>query len=722
MDLCRLKFFLNLALLLCLISPAFAQESAPDWDSTEQNVFIRIFQDKGVIQGGEDVSLVIKQIIRPHWHTYWRNAGDSGEPMRSNWSLPDGFSLSEIKWPTPLKLPFDPLVNYGYEKEALLTQTLTIPSDIPDGAIHIPVRFDILVCKEICIPESVEKVLSFNDGKLNEDEAGPEFFADAQNAIPHTDDKHGWKGQLSENNGNLILSLETPKTAEQLQDYEFEFFPYEYGLVDNAAVPSTIIDGNRVIFQQARGDFQLDRIKDFSGVLAIQEKSTTSRFGYEITPKRVDSIAVPASEHTDHNAEDASLNVTEAESVSLISALLFAIIGGVILNLMPCVFPVLSMKVLSLSKISQKSRSEAQSHGLAYTAGIILSFIAIAALLIILKTGGSEVGWGFHLQNPVVILLLSYLFFAVGLNLAGFFEIGGRLMSIGQGQKTEGVKGSFMTGILATIVATPCTAPFMAVALGYALIQPAYISLLIFAALGLGLALPYLIISFVPALQKLMPRPGVWMVTFKEFLAFPMFATTIWLLWILSNQIGMNGVAMPLIGLLGIAFAIWIFNHAGQTNGLKKTILIILSLVMLGGSLFGTIFEVQTYEMSKDKPMPEFGAPYSENALEDALKTDNPVFVEMTAAWCVTCKVNHYRAIDIEQTREIMALKDIVYLIGDWTNYDAEITKYLNKFGRNGVPIYIYYGRPDAKTGERPAPEMLPQILSPDIIAQALNK
>ncbi len=380
------------------------------------------------------------------------------------------------------------------------------------------------------------------------------------------------------------------------------------------------------------------------------------------------------------------------------------------------------MKALSLSKIAEKSKIEAQKHGIAYTAGIILSFLAIAGLLIILKSGGSEIGWGFHLQNPVVILLLAYLFFAIGLNLSGFFEIGGRLMSIGQGRKTEGVSGSFMTGILATLVATPCTAPFMAGAIGYAFLQPTPVALMIFATLGLGLALPYLLISFIPALHKMMPRPGQWMVTFKELLAFPMYATVIWLLWILSSQIDMNGFATPMIGLLGIVFSIWIYKYASTSQSAKNLFLMVLALGVFGGTMLYTVFQIQSFEMAKEQPMPEFGAPYSPAALENALSTDDPIFVEMTAAWCVTCKVNHYRAIDIQETRDIIDIRNVTYLIGDWTNHDAEITRYLNKFGRNGVPIYIYYGRPDVKTGKRPEPEMLPQILSPSIMAETLNR
>ena len=735
-----LKILLNVLLTFFLIMPAFAVDMEGvrtyladhkhniEWAETEQNVFIEVYLQQDQVKGKETIPVIIEQIIRPEWHTYWKNPGDSGEPLRANWELPEGFALSDISWPTPQKLPFDPLMNYGYENGVFLYQELLIPESIPEGEINIDVRFDILVCKEICIPESVEKTITLNGQQETSDHTVKpiKFFREALSYMPIKAEAHGWTADIGENNGNLVLNILGDINEPNLQKHIVEFFPYEYGVVDNPSPPSVSYENNQIILTQKRGEFSFDRIENLGGVLVLEDKRSGDRFGYELKPTLSDNIATANTEpSTETKTEEASSTETtdfDVSSVGLGQALLFALIGGLILNLMPCVFPVLSMKVLSLSKISEKSKQEAQLHGMAYTAGIIVSFLAIAGLLIALKAGGSGIGWGFHLQNPVVILLLAYLFFAIGLNLSGFFEIGTRLMGIGQGSQSSGLRGSFMTGVLATVVATPCTAPFMAAALGYALVQPAYIALLIFGTLGLGLALPYLLVSFVPALQKAMPRPGTWMVTFKELLAFPMFATVIWLLSVLSSQVGMNGIAFPLMGLLGISFAIWLHKHAGQSKDLKKIFLTILALLTLGSSLFFTIYKVQTFEMSKEKPMPELGISYSETALEDALKTEHPVFVEMTAAWCVTCKVNHYRAIGIPETVSIMKERDIIFMIGDWTNYDAEITKYLNKFGRNGVPIYIYYGRPDPETGKRPDPEMLPQILSPDIIAEALDR
>ena len=328
---------------------------------------------------------------------------------------------------------------------------------------------------------------------------------------------------------------------------------------------------------------------------------------------------------------------------------------------MPCVFPVLSIKALSLVKIAEKHPTAAKFHGLAYTAGVVLSFVLIAAILIALKAGGSQIGWGFQLQNPYVVGALALLLLTIGLNMAGVFEIrnpfgnlGGKLASGG------GYSGSFFTGVLATLVATPCTAPFMAGAIAYALLQSEIVALGIFAALGFGLALPYLLLSIVPAFQKMLPRPGRWMETFRKILSVPMFLAALWLGWVLTQQIGPQ-------------------NHDNL----------------------------------------EFGSAYSESALEAALKTDQPVFVEMTAAWCITCKVNHKTSIDIDSTKTLFKEKNVIYLVGDWTNEDPAITKFLQGYGRSGVPIYVYYAPPER--GQRPQPKVLPQVLTPAIVQNTLT-
>ncbi len=392
-----------------------------------------------------------------------------------------------------------------------------------------------------------------------------------------------------------------------------------------------------------------------------------------------------------------------------------------LINLMPCVFPVLLIKALSLVKIADKHPELARLHGLSYTAGVVLSFVAIAGALIALQTAGAGVGWGFHLQNPIVVTLLAYLLFIIGLNLSGLFEFGGEFVNIG-GKLTQGsgLGSSFFTGVLATLVATPCTAPFMGTAIGFALTQDPIVSLSVFAALGFGLALPYLALSFAPFLQHALPKPGAWMETFKELLAFPMYASAAWLVWVLSQQIGPMGMLGVLMGMVAIAFGLWLLKHRPKSGYWKAKTKIIAVIAFISAIALLPVGELAQPNNSVVQSM-EFGETYSPEKLEALLNENSPIFVEMTAAWCITCKVNHAIAINTDATKKLFAGTKVRYLIGDWTNQDLEITKYLNRYGRNGVPIYVYYGPKDAETCTRPDPKVLPQILTPGIVKNAIT-
>ncbi len=404
---------------------------------------------------------------------------------------------------------------------------------------------------------------------------------------------------------------------------------------------------------------------------------------------------------------------------SVVLTLVFAFIGGLILNLMPCVFPILSMKSLALVKMAQHEPKAVKQHGLAYTAGVVLSFVAIAGALIILQQGGMETGWGFQLQNPIIVAILIYTLFIVGLNLAGLFEVGHGLGNVGSHlTEKSGLIGAFFTGALATVVATPCTAPFMATAVGVALTQPPAVNLLIFATLGLGLAFPYLILSFVPSLRQSLPKPGAWMKTFQQFLAFPMFLATAWLLWVLAQQVGNVQLFSVFVGMIAIVFAFWVWPKAGK---LGRFVAIMSFLVALYGmpSLAHKVDAGDCYyEQARHLKM---GEEFSMSTLDYYLnKTDNPVMVEMTAAWCITCKLNHASSIDINATRTLFGTNNVAFLVGDWTNQNDEITKYLHSFGRNGVPLYVFYPAP-FEDGVRPDPVILPQLLTPSIVADTVE-
>ena len=390
-----------------------------------------------------------------------------------------------------------------------------------------------------------------------------------------------------------------------------------------------------------------------------------------------------------------------ATALPLYLALLFALLGGIILNLMPCVFPVLSIKALGLAGGGLSTRKR-HHQGLAYTAGVVSTFLAVALLLIGLRAGGEALGWGFQLQSPLFIAALVYLFFVMGLGFSGVFEAGAGLMNLGQDStRGHGLRHAYATGVLAAVVASPCTAPFMGTALGAALTQPAPVALTIFAGLGIGMALPFLLLSWVPALVACLPRPGPWMETFKQFLAFPLYLTCVWLLWVLGRQTGADGVAAVLAGLVLIALALWLLAVRTRTR-------MGLAALALAAALYLPLTPTQS-------EAPRLWEPYSQQRLDQLLAAGEPVFINLTADWCITCLANERVALSSEAFVDTLRDGGITYLKGDWTNSNPEITALLNANGRNGVPLYLFYPRGETR------PLLLPQILTPATVREALT-
>jgi len=689
-------FFVLLVSLIFLPSLAQAQGN---------NVSLRLLPERGVVGAGDEMWIAIEQSIKPDWHTYWVNPGDSGAAPKVKWSAPEGFKFGPIQWPVPEKILYEPLVNYGYEGNVVLLQRLQTPSNLPEGEITLSADYEILVCQEECIPEYGTLELSLNGpGAMEEDNSA--YIARALEELPVP-----YEGVASYRieDGDFVFEMEADAAfMDGVDAGDVAVFPVEWGLVDNMAQPQAVYEDGQLTLRQKAGERDVGEVEESEIVLTLGDER---------------AVSVTAEHAAGVFGAPADMMRAEGFSVGLlVQALGFALIGGVILNLMPCVFPVLSMKALSLVNMSEKERSHAQAHGLAYTLGVVLSFLAMAGILIALKAAGEEIGWGFQLQDPFVVGILLYVLFAVGLNLAGFFEVPGGFANAGSKlAQQQGLSGSFFTGVLAALVAAPCTAPFMAAAIGYALAQPAAVALAVFAALGFGLALPYLLLSYIPALQRVMPRPGAWMETFRQFLAFPMFGATVWLLWVLSQQAGPMGVLAIGIGLVLLAFAIWLFKVARGRRLVQLLAVIVAlgALAVVPGQAAMEPSEMGGAESAQAGALYEV---YSPAALEAALESDDPVFVEMTAAWCITCKVNHKTSINIDRTRRIIGERGVRYLVGDWTNQDAEITKFLQSYGRNGVPLYVYYGRPDPDSGKRPEPVLLPQILTPGVVAEYLDQ
>jgi len=743
------RFFAGLISTLILLTAAPHNATAQDTSAQaapERYAEVRLIAERATIRSGETLLIGIEKNLADGWHTYWLNAGDSGEPAKIKWHLPEGFHAGEQFWPVPVKITLGPLTSFGYEGQPVILQEIAAPYDLPEGPLTLTADIELLVCDDICIPEYGTYSLTLNDGRADSEQDAALIDA-ATNRLPM---KISWPAFYSEesDNGQRLFStrLEIEHAAVlagRAPGSAFDILTYEWGIIDNHASAVTVKEErSKLILHKPRGDRPLAQLGPVKMLVAYNDR--------EGHPAALEIIAAPEPEWlaglsargTAATSEQTGGDVLgrafagglpgsangPASLLTLATALLFALLGGIILNLMPCVFPILSMKALSLCKMSGQDDKEARMGGLFYTAGILACFAVIAGVLIALKAGGAQLGWGFHLQNPVIVLLLAYLLFVIGLSLSGLFEIKGGFT--GAGSKLAGrggATGAFFTGVLATLVATPCTAPFMGLALGFALVQPAPIAMAIFLMLGFGLALPYLLLAYIPALRGALPKPGPWMNTFKEFLAFPMYASAAWLVWVYSQQTTGLAVLYALAGLVSIGFAIWLFRITAKADSGRFALRALAILILLSALSFGLLERRDAGTVPAGSTMEaeiETGAAQSFSASRFAALEagDEPLFINMTAAWCITCKLNERVALNVPATRALFAEQNISYLIGDWTNEDPEITAYLARYGRNGVPLYVYYGPRDTQSGERPEAVVLPPLLTPTIVKNALSR
>lgn len=639
------------------------------------------------IAPGDSFSLLFSQEIAPGWHTYWRNPGDSGAEPKLNWELPDGVTVSEFSWPFPERIPYGPLMNFGYHDEVHLPVTVTVSEDYVGTEIVLSASGQVLVCEDICIPQKVSVSTRVPVGATVTDVESADLFRSVRASIPKPIDVPVNLARVGE---SLILKVGLPV----VQDHRIksvEYFPHHPDLIDNPAPQHHIVTAHGIEIELKPGfEFSEDNA-DLSGIIVITEDA-----GGEVISAF--EIAAPGQAASG-----------ETGGMSLLLAVVFAFLGGLILNLMPCVFPVLSIKVLSLVESVHADGGSIRMHGLVYGAGVVLSFLVIAGALIALRLGGEAIGWGFQLQSPVVVGLLAYLFVVIGLNLLGVFETGTWFMSLGSDAGGHGYGASFATGVLATVVAAPCTAPFMGAAIGFALTQSILVSLTVFAALGVGMATPYLALCYSPALIGRLPRPGAWMETLKQLLAFPMFASAIWLAWVFGIQVGPTGMMQLLGGALLIAFAIWLVGHSAK---LLVRIVAVLSFV---AAIYLVMMERETITVEATSETSSDGAlVYSPEALLEA-RQKGPVLVNFTAAWCITCKVNELNALSKESVQTAFAERSITYMKADWTNEDPVITAALQEYGRSGVPLYLLY-RPGAERAD-----VLPQILTEGIVLDAIS-
>lgn len=611
----------------------------------------------------------IKFELDKNWHTYWKNPGDSGGPLEIVWELPNQFKLDKINWPKPELIPYPPLMTYGYNNEVIFPFKVSQYELNTNEAIGVTV--DFLICADVCIPEKAYIKTSIADIPL--DNKLDFFIEQVPNVTLPTE------AYISDNTLKLKFS-KTDKSIDQVY-----FYSDVENVVEHSAVQKlTEEEHNYSLNIQL---FDNSKLSEISGIIVIDGK-----------PFEVKSTVVNAPE------------IELFDELTLLQAVIFAFIGGLILNLMPCVFPVISLKVLSFVSMGGESLSRIRLHSLSFAVGVVVTFLTIALAIILLKQSGSILGWGFQLQSPVMVSILALIMFIIGLVLLMDINIGASLTRLGSAADVNpNYMNSFSTGVLAVIVASPCTAPFMGAAVGYAIIQPAIITLPVFLSLALGFAFPYLLLTAKPGLISSIPKPGKWMETLKEFFAFPMFATSLWLLWVFSIQVDSDQLISLLICFFAVSIFMWIYKSF--TN----------QFIVFGSSLLTILFlftQINNFSSSQETTSKlndsldswYFGIEEEYQGLQQAY------FINYTAAWCITCQANDKVALSRMKVKEFMAANDIKYVVADWTNKDKNILDALNVYGRSGVPLYVYW-----KPGME-KPHILPAILTEKIVLDALKK
>ncbi|RYY02511.1 MAG: thiol:disulfide interchange protein [Gammaproteobacteria bacterium] len=691
------------SLLTGWILLASASFSFADADrAATQQVAAQLVASAESVAPGSEIYLGVNQKIIPHWHTYWINPGDSGLPTKIHWKLPDGASAGEILWPIPSHITLGTITNYGYSDEVTLLSKITVPTTAKVGeAFTAHANVEWLVCNEECIPQEVDLQLSLPVvAKGAAKDSGNELIQHALTQLPVASP---WPVKLEAIAAGFDLHIALNE-AQAKQVKSVWFYPSEWGvLVQNIDQPYRIT-GDGIAINLKSGEAPLQPNQNLQGVLVITEETATG----------------PVSTGFNINLAPSAAGSKTTSSISFVSALFAALLGGLILNLMPCVFPVLSLKALSLVSHAHLSPLQVRLQGWVYTAGVLASFALLAAVLVILKAGGAQIGWGFQFQSPLFVVAMAYLMFLVGLNLSGVFVIGGSIAGVGSSLADRGgYSGSFFTGVLATIVATPCTAPFMAAALGYALAQPPVKLFAIFLSLGFGLALPYLLLANWPRLQRWLPRPGAWMERTKQVLAFPMYAAAVWLVWVLAQQAGANAVLIALGGMVALALAVWLYDTTRNTSpnterfGTASALIILVATLALGYS--GINISSENTETNLTTQKDKNWEPYSADRLQSLLAEGKPVFLNFTASWCISCLVNEQIALSNADVKNTFKTVGITYLKGDWTKRDADITAMLTQFDRSGVPLYVFY-----PAGNNAKFIVLPQVLTPDIVLTSI--
>ncbi len=679
--------------LLALAAPAVAGPPS-------KHVQASLLAEVQSIQPGHPFSVGIRLQMAEGWHTYWKNPADSGLPTRMTWRLPEGFQAGPLEWPVPRRLEAPPLMSYGYEGEVLLPVAITPPPTLsPGGEVRLAGRVDWLECQEACIPgrAELELVLPVRAEPPRSATATATLFRSTRGLLPVP--ARGWDLKAAAAPGVLALTFRAPQAPSGA------YFFSDQPLVVEYPSPQTlhrVSGGHRLDITRAANGPAPSRL---TGVLLVEGGAAP--------------VAVEVDLPVSPLAGGAGSAVPPAgRSLAVVLALAF--LGGLALNLMPCVLPVLSLKVMGFVRQSASESERPWRHGVSFTAGVVVSFWLLAGLMLALRAGGRSVGWGFQLQSPTFVAFLAALFFVLGLNLFGVFPLGESLIAAANlNRERTGLLSSFGNGALATIVATPCTAPFMGSALGYGLTQPGAVSLLVFTALALGMAAPYLLLSLNPRLLRVVPRPGAWMEGFQQFLGFLLMATVVALLWLLGQEAGVEGITRVLLALLALGLAAWLYGRAPASGLGPRARLLAPAAAALFVAL-GLIVGVRPAEGGGGPGGGESGLAweaYSPETLARVRAQGKPVFIDFTAAWCLTCQVNERVALASSEVQDRFRREGVVALRADWTKSDQEITAALASYGRQGVPLYVVYPRDPGRP-----PRVLPEVITPGIVLAALDE
>ena len=689
-------FFAAVAVALAAsVANAYSTLSPTGAPSHASHVAAELISETTGVASGQPFWVAVRLKMDPGWHTYWANAGDSGLPTQILWNLPAGWNAGPIQWPAPQRLPVDKsIVNYGYEGQVVLPVQITPPSNLPPGAtISLAARVDWLECADICLPGGANLTLTLpveTDTPIPDPRWQP-VIAETLTRLPQPPAM--FTVSASRNGDKLLLQLQPVPGSNVSPDPQNVYF-FSLDSQTQPASPQILSRaGTGWQLEMTRADSAPADAKTLPGVLVTSGSWTTNATipAVAINPPL---LSTPAAATTDPG--------------NLLVVLALGFLGGLILNVMPCVFPVLALKVLGFVKQSGGERRQVALHGLIFTAGVLVSFWALVGLLLSLRAGGAQLGWGFQLQEPGFVLGLALFFLLFALSLSGVFEIGGSAIGVGSTlTERSGLAGSFFQGALAVVVATPCTAPLLAPALGTAFALPALPSFLTFTSIALGLASPYLVLALFPGLARFLPRPGAWMETFKQLMAFPLYATVGFLLYVLAGQLSADKFLDVLFALVLAALAAWLYGRYAVPSATTAR----RRFSQLGAALILASGVALAYWPSTELNW----EPWSAQRVAELQSAGRPIYVDFTARWCATCQVNKHVVFISQAVRDALARDHVALLKADWTNRDPAITAELTRYGPPAVPLDLLYlpGQSD--------PVVLPKILTPDIVLNALG-